>query len=43
MSTYDGQRLVGQPKFQLGQRFISSAVFSHNLQTLASYVANRKE
>jgi hypothetical protein len=38
ISTYAEERLVGQPKFLLGFRYLSSAVFSHNLETLAAFV-----
>ncbi|MCI0359664.1 MAG: pectic acid lyase [Planctomycetaceae bacterium] len=39
ISTYAGERLVGQPKFKPGEKYISSAVFSQHLQTLRGYVA----
>ncbi len=38
ISTYDGARLVGQPKFQPGAKFLSSAVFSRNLAILSRYL-----
>jgi hypothetical protein len=34
--------LVGQPKFAKGMNYLSSAVFSRNLETLAAYVAMGK-
>ncbi|MHC4166525.1 MAG: pectate lyase, partial [Planctomycetota bacterium] len=34
ISTYQGERLVGQPKFKLKQRYIASKVFSRNIETL---------
>lgn len=39
ISTYKGERLVGQPKFADGFRYLSSAVFSNHLETLSEYVA----
>ena len=38
ISTYTGQPLVGQPKFSLNSRFISSEVFSRNIETLSAYL-----
>lgn len=38
VSTYDGQRLVGQAKMRVGDRYLSSEVFSTNLTQLADYV-----
>jgi hypothetical protein len=40
VSTYRGEPLVGQPRFRPGTRYISSAVFSQNLETLSQYLAN---
>lgn len=42
VSTYGGEMLVGQPKFAKGMKYLSSAVFSRNLETLAAYVATGK-
>jgi len=39
VSTYTGQRLVGQPKFSPSYRYLSSAVFSRNVELLAEYLA----
>ena len=39
VSTYAGERLVGQPKFADGFRYISSDVFSRNVETLSEYLA----
>ena len=39
ISTFSGEPLYGQPKFKTGDRYVNSAVFSDNLQTLASFVA----
>jgi PelA/Pel-15E family pectate lyase len=38
ISVHDGQRIVGQPNFAVGYRFINSAVFSRNLETLSEYL-----
>jgi PelA/Pel-15E family pectate lyase len=40
ITTYRGERLVGQPKFSDGFRYISSEVFSRNVETLSEYVAS---
>lgn len=39
ISTYQGERLVGQPKFPEGFRYLSSDVFSRNVELLAEFVA----
>jgi PelA/Pel-15E family pectate lyase len=38
ISEHDGEALVGQPKFVRGQRYLSSAVFSRNLETLSAHL-----
>ncbi len=38
MSIYKNEGLVGQPKFREGERYLSSAVFSGNLETLSAYL-----
>ena len=38
LTTYDGERLVGQANFTPGERYLSSARFSRNLTELAAYV-----
>jgi PelA/Pel-15E family pectate lyase len=38
VTTYNGERLVGQPKFANGFRYISSGVFSENLTTLSEHL-----
>jgi PelA/Pel-15E family pectate lyase len=38
ISTFAGEPLYGQPKFKSGDKFINSAVFSRNLETLAAYL-----
>jgi PelA/Pel-15E family pectate lyase len=39
ISTYAGERLVGQPKFKPGFQYLDSGVFSRNLETLSAYIA----
>src|SRR5258706_14224035 len=39
VSVYDGEGLVGQPKFSPGTSFLSSAVFSRNVETLSGFLA----
>lgn len=39
VSVYDGERLTGQPKFAIGFRYLSSALFSENLTALAAAVS----
>ncbi|CAN5211658.1 pectate lyase [soil metagenome] len=41
ISTYSGERLVGQPKFSDGFRYLSSAVFSRNVEVLSEYVGGK--
>ena len=38
VSTYSGERLVGQPKFARGFQYLSSGVFSDNVEELSAYV-----
>lgn len=38
VSTYGGERLVGQPKFKPGEKYLSSEVFSRNLTLLSRYL-----
>ncbi len=42
ISIYDGKRIVGQPKFAINQPYISSAVFSQNIEALSNYLAEMK-
>jgi PelA/Pel-15E family pectate lyase len=42
ISIYDGEPLVGQPKFADGEPYLSSARFSSNLSRLADYVSEAK-
>jgi PelA/Pel-15E family pectate lyase len=39
VSVYAGERLTGQPKFETGFRYLSSAVFSRNVEALARFLA----
>jgi PelA/Pel-15E family pectate lyase len=39
VSTYAGQRLVGQPKFKRGFRYLDMGVFNQNMETLSEYLA----
>jgi hypothetical protein len=41
ISIYGGERLVGQPPFRPSFRYISSDVFSRNLETLSTFAARR--
>jgi PelA/Pel-15E family pectate lyase len=43
ISTYAGERLVGQPEFRDSFRYISSDVFSRNVEALCEYVAARQD
>lgn len=38
VSTFAGERLVGQPKFRPGDKYLSSEVFSRNLSALSAYL-----
>jgi PelA/Pel-15E family pectate lyase len=38
ISTYQGEHLAGQPKFKLNTLYISSEVFSRNIETLSEYL-----
>lgn len=40
ISTYAGERLTGQPKFEPSERYLSSAVFARNVETLSEYLAS---
>jgi hypothetical protein len=42
VSTYAGERLVGQPKFAPGFRYLGSHVFNYNVQVLCDYLAATK-
>lgn len=38
VSSFDGERLVGQPKFDLGQRYIASQAFCDNVARMSEYL-----
>jgi len=42
ISTYAGERLVGQPEFRQGFQFISSAVLARNVEVLSDYIASQR-
>ena len=42
VSTYAGERLTGQPKFERGFQYLSSGVFSRNVETLTEYLSAQK-
>ncbi|MCX7886623.1 MAG: pectate lyase [Verrucomicrobiae bacterium] len=42
VSTYAGERLVGQPEFRPGFQYISSAVFAKNVETLCEFLTATK-
>jgi hypothetical protein len=41
LSTCSGERLPGQPRFEVGSRFISSAEFARNVEALSTYLRTR--
>jgi PelA/Pel-15E family pectate lyase len=41
VSVYDGEGLVGQPKFAKGFSYLSSAVFSRNVETLSEFLGGK--
>ncbi|MBX9677917.1 MAG: hypothetical protein K2X38_04070 [Gemmataceae bacterium] len=43
ISTYAGERLVGQPKFAEGFRYLSSEVFGRNVETLSDSLQSHPE
>jgi len=42
VSTYDGQRLVGQAKMPVGAKYLSSERFSNNLTTLSRFLLQKQ-
>ncbi|MDZ4852996.1 MAG: pectate lyase [Pirellulaceae bacterium] len=42
VTTFSGERLVGQPKFTAGDRYLSSQIFSKNLTALAEFLQATK-
>lgn len=43
VSTHDGRKLVGQAKFPLNAKYLSSAVFAKNLTTLSNYLISQRK
>lgn len=43
VSTYTGERLVGQPKFPKGTRYLASGVFAENVEALSEYLIRLKQ
>ena len=43
ISVYAGERLVGQPKFAAGFKFLDSAVFAKNAEALGEFVRSTKK
>lgn len=41
VSTYDGAKLVGQAKMKAGEKYLSSEIFSRNLNKLAQFLIER--
>lgn len=41
ISSYAGERLVGQSKFEMMQPYISSALFSQNVEKLSTYLSGK--
>lgn len=42
VSTYNGERLVGQAKLAVGAKYLSSEVFAHNVTLLSEYLISRQ-
>lgn len=43
ITTYAGEKLNGQPKFKRGFRYISSEVFSRNVETISEFIASHRK
>ncbi len=43
ITTHAGENLVGRPKFKRGFRYLSSDVFSRNIETLSEYIASQRK
>ncbi|MCI0459688.1 MAG: pectate lyase [Gemmataceae bacterium] len=43
VTTYGGERLVGQPRFSPSFRYLSSEVFSRNVETLSEYLMSSRK
>ncbi len=41
VSEYDGEMMVGQPKFKVGEAYVSSAVFVANVEVLCGYLGGQ--
>jgi hypothetical protein len=39
LSRYEGEMLVGQPKFALGEAYVASAVFVERVETLCLFLS----
>jgi PelA/Pel-15E family pectate lyase len=42
LTTYNGERLVGQPKFKPGDQYLSSELFARNVMILSQFLAAAK-
>ena len=43
ISTYNGERLIGQTRFELGEQYLSSEVFSKNISLLSRFVLSNAD
>jgi hypothetical protein len=43
VSTFDGENLLGKPKFSRGDRYLSSEVFARNVELLSDHLGSRAE
>lgn len=43
VSTYAGERLLGQPEFPLGAKFLASSLFCENMRALSEYLTAIRE
>lgn len=41
VSQYDGEMMVGQPKFKVGEEYVSSAVFVANVEVLCAFLSGK--
>lgn len=42
LTTYDGERITGQPKFRAGEQYLSSETFIKNVERLADFLSANK-
>ena len=42
LTTYEGERIAGQPKFRAGEQFVSSETFVKNVERLADFLSANK-